>query len=201
MPKEYWTDGLRKRNSSIIRSMLMNATNLSYRRSHCFHDKVLSYQSSSVLFADLRYILHRVLYGKGMFGRIAVNEEINALESAKVRVGLRQGQTEAVGKCSHAAVYVLYNMVCQVHSQCSLRHDHCRQCPTVTCKNKVFGDNLMHLCVGIIANIGKLGWKRSSAKYDSDEDGYSFRRSYCPKASKSSNDSADLRIRPSFCFS
>ncbi len=54
-------------------------------------------------------------------------------------------------------------------------------------KNGKFGDNLMHLSVGITANIGKVGWKRASAKYDSDEDGYSSRRSYCPKPSKTSD--------------
>ena len=53
------------------------------------------------------------------------------------------------------------------------------------------GDNLMHLSVGITANIGKVGWKRSSSKYASDEDGYSSRRSYCPKPSKASDANSD----------
>ena len=58
-------------------------------------------------------------------------------------------------------------------------------------KNGKFGDNLMHLSIGITANIGKDGWKRTTAKYVSDEDAYSSRRSYSTKPNKASDAGSD----------
>ncbi len=57
--------------------------------------------------------------------------------------------------------------------------------------NGKLSDNLMHLSVGITANIGKVGWKRSTAKYASEEDGYSARHSYCAKQNKTSKDNSE----------
>ncbi len=68
-----------------------------------------------MLLTQLRNVIYCILYGKGMLGCIAVYQEINSLETAQICIRLRQRQLEAIGKSTHAAIYVFNNIMCRVH--------------------------------------------------------------------------------------
>ena len=60
-------------------------------------------------------VIYGIVYGDSMLGFIAVYQEIDALETAKVCISLRHWQLKAIGKSTYAAIHIFYNMTCQIH--------------------------------------------------------------------------------------